>query len=125
MTLSSYQHHIALLSHHTCRADSLTTIYYCENLLHLLTVQTCKHIVKDILWFLETGIVGSEYHLIALSHSLLRHDRTFTLVTITTSSTDGYHLTFSVEHLMNCREYILQCIGGVGVVHNSRIAIGC
>ena len=53
MSFSSYEYHVALLRHHAGCAYCLTTVGDGYHLLHLLRIESGKHIVDDVLWFLE------------------------------------------------------------------------
>ena len=115
--------HVSLLSHHTGRANGLTTVHDTDHFLHLTDIKSCQHIVDDVLRLLKAGVVRSDDHPVALLHGLLGHQRTFTLITVAACSTNGNDLTLAVEHLMDGVEHILQSVRGMGIVHDSRIAL--
>ena len=122
MAFARNENHITLLSHHTGCTDGLTTVYDADDLLHLTGIEACQHVVDDILRLFETRIIGSNDHTVALLHGLLGHQRTLALVTVTTSTTDGDHLTFAIEYLVDGIQHILQRIRGMGIVDDSGIA---
>ena len=58
MTLAGNEHYVALFSHHTGCADGFATVYDAYNLLHLLLVKPCQHIVDDGLRVFKARIVA-------------------------------------------------------------------
>ena len=122
VTLTSNKNDVALLGQHACCADSFATVYDAYYLLHLLLVETCQHIVDDILRLFESWVVGCDNHLIALFNGLLSHEWALTFITITTSATNGDDLALAVKYLVDGIEHVLKSIWCVGIVYNCSIA---
>lgn len=118
VTLSCNEDYIALLCHHASCTNRFLAIYNANDFLHLLRIQTCKHIVDDVLWFLETWIVTGDDHFVALLYCLLCHERTLTLVSVTASSAYGDDFTsLAVLYLVDSIEHILQCVWSMCIVN--------
>ena len=54
-------------------------VYDADYLLHLLGIESGKHVVDDVLWLFETWVVAGDDYLIALLYSLLCHQWTLAL----------------------------------------------
>ena len=120
MTLAGNEDDITLLGQHTGCTDSFLAVYNTHYLLHLLSVETCQHIVDNILRFFKTWIIRGDNDLVTLLDGFLSHQRTLALVAIATGTTNGNDLsTFTIQHLMNGIKHILQGIGRMGIVYNS------
>ena len=122
--LAGHKHNITLLCHHASRLDGFLAVDDCQHLLHLLLVQPGYHIVDDSLRILKTGVVTRDDDLVALLHGFLCHERALVVVTVATGTTNSDDMSLAVEHLMDGIEHVLQSIGRVGVVDDSREAGG-
>ena len=89
MSLASHEYHIALVRHHAGCLYSLSAVSYHYDVLHLLVVQSCEHIVDDSLRVLLSRIVGSYNHLVRSSDSRLSHHRPLALVSVSATAHDG------------------------------------
>ena len=124
MTLAGNEDDITLLGQHTGRTNCLLAVYNTHYLLHLLSVETCQHIVDNILRFFKTWIIRGDNDLVTLLDGLLSHQRTLALVAIATSTTNGNDLsTLTIQHLMNGIEHILQGIGRMGIIYDGGHAV--
>ena len=123
MALSGNENNVALLRHHAGCAYSLAAVDDGDNLLHLLRVESGKHIVDDVLWLLKTWVVAGYNHLVALLYSLLCHKRTLALVAVAAGTAYGDDVSLAVEHLVYGVEHILQGIRCVGIVYHGGVAL--
>ena len=119
MALAGDKDDIAFLCQHDSRLNRFLAVGYRDHFLHLLGIQASQHVIDDVLWLFEPGIVGSNDNAVALLDSLLSHQRTLALVTVATGTANGDYLSaLAVKYLMNGIEHILQGVGSVGIVHN-------
>ena len=87
-------------------------------------IQTCKHIIDDILWLLVARVVGGYDDLVALLYSLLCHQWTFAFVSVAAASTYSNNLSILPFHnLVDCVEYIFQCIRSMCIIYKSCYAV--
>src|SRR5574344_168754 len=84
MSFTGYENHITFLTHHTSCADSFFSVNDGNYIFHLLSIESGKHIINNILWFFEAWIVTRYNYLVTLFCSFLCHYRTFSFVTIST-----------------------------------------
>ena len=115
VSLSSDEDYVTLLCHHAGSLDGFASVSDGYHLLHLLGVQSCHHVVDDVLRLLEAWIVAGDYDAVALTYSLLRHERTLALVAVAACSAYCDDVSLSVEHFMDGVEHVLQSIGSVGM----------
>ena len=123
MALTCDENHVALLGQHTCCTDGFATVNDAQHLLHLLLVETCQHIVDDILGLLESWIIRCNDNFVALLYCLLSHQWALALIAVTASTTNSDDFSLAVKHLVDGVKNILKCIGGVGVVNDSGITL--
>ena len=123
MTFAGNENHITFLCHHTGCTDGLFSIDDAYYLLHLFRIKTCKHIVDDILRFLETRVVGGDNNSVTLFYSLLRHQWTLTLIAISSSSANGDYTALTIKYLMNGIQHILQGIWGVSIINDCCVSL--
>ena len=107
MAFASNKDYISLLGKHCGCLDGLTTIHDGDNLFHLFLVKPSQHVIDYVLRLLGTRIIARNDDTIALTNSLLGHQRTLAFVSVTASTTDSDDLAFSIQHFMDGIEYIL------------------
>src|SRR5574344_1893547 len=88
MAFSCNKNYIALNSQHTSCLDCLMSVYYCNDLFHVLSCQPRQHIIDYILRLLETRIIGCDDNLITVLNALLCHQRTFSLISVSSCTDD-------------------------------------
>ena len=54
VSLTGYENYVALLCQHAGCADGFLAVYDTDYLLHLLGIESGKHVVDDVLWLFET-----------------------------------------------------------------------
>ena len=123
MSLAGNEDYVALLCHHAGCADGFLAVYDADYLLHLLGIESGKHVVDDVLWLFETWVVAGDDYLIALLYSLLCHQWALALVTVAAGTAYGdYFAALAVEYLVDGVQYVLQCIWCMGIVNDGCIA---
>ena len=119
-----YEDDVALLGQHDGRLDGLAAVGNAHYFLHLLLVQPGQHVVDDVLWFLEAGVVAGDDDAVALPDGLLGHERSLALVAVATGSADGddfwgvgcWVLGVGGKYFVDGVQHVLQRVRCVGIV---------
>ena len=124
MALSGYKNNITGLRQHTCCFDSFAPVGNADGLLHVVFIQSGKHIIDDILRLFKAGVVRSDDNTIACFGRLFCHDGAFTFVSVAACTYYSNYFPFSFEYAVNGIQNIDESVRCVCIVHNGSDTFG-
>ncbi len=118
MSFAGDKNYITFMRHHTSSTDSLAPINNCNGTLQVISINTSDHFVYYLLWLFTTRIIGSKYYPGTKFCCNFTHHRSFCFITISTSSNNSNQLPPCIHDLINCCQYILQCVRSMSIIYN-------
>lgn len=118
VSFPSNKNNISFFCQSASRFDGFFPVDYGDDVLFLFFVESCHHIVYDVLWIFEARVVAGDDDGVAGVDSLLGHYWAFPFIAVPARTAYGNHLTSVSKHLFYSVEHIDQSVGCMGVVND-------
>ena len=123
MPFSGDENDVSRHCHCHGRAYRLPSVGYSDYVFRLCGLYSRLHIVEYGFGLFVSRVVRREDYLVALACRLLCHERAFSLVAVSSASAYGDDSSLSVEHFVYGVEHVLESVGRVCIVHDSRHSV--